>query len=160
MERITDTHIYFWGSELSNWYMCKFEYKGHTFYNSEQAFMWEKSLYFNDKSTAKKILQEPDPRKNKKLGREVKNFVSNEWSKVCFDIMVNVNLSKFSTSLTLKKLLVETGSKTIVEASPLDNIWGIGLHWENDLVLDEKNWKGQNLLGNALMEVRKKIGKL
>ena len=157
MERITDTHIYFWGSELSNWYMCKFEYKGHIFYNSEQAFMWEKALYFNDESTAKKILQESDPRKNKKLGREVNNFDSNEWSKVCFDIMVNVNLSKFSSSLILKNLLIETYQKTIVEASPLDNIWGIGLHWENDLVLDEKNWKGQNLLGKALMEVRKQL---
>lgn len=157
MERITDSHIYFWGSELSNWYMCTFQYKGHTFYNSEQAYMWEKALYFNDDSTANKILQEPDPKKNKKLGREVINFNADEWSKVCFDIMVNVNVAKYSSSLTLKTLLLGTKPKTLVEASPLDNIWGIGLHWENDLVLDEKNWKGQNLLGKALMEVRNKL---
>lgn len=157
MERITDSHIYFWSSELSNWHMCKFEYKGHPFYNSEQAFMWEKALYFKDDLVARRILQEPDPKKSKKLGREVRNFDRYEWSKVCFDIMVSVNLAKFSSTWTLKRILLDTKPKILVEASPLDTIWGIGLHWSDDKVLDEKNWKGENLLGKALMEVRNKL---
>lgn len=157
MERITDTHIYFWGSELSNWYNCTFNYKGHKFKNSEQAFMWEKAMYFWDNETAQKILNEPNPKKNKLLGRQVKNFKENEWSKISYDIMVNINYCKWSSNTKLKKLLLSTGSKILVEASPFDVIWGIGLHWEDDLVLNESNWRGQNLLGKVLMEVRKRI---
>lgn len=157
MERITDTHIFFWGSELSNWYYCTFKYKGHTFENSEQAFMWEKALYFNDIESAELILNEPDPSKNKALGRKVKNFDEFEWMKVSFSVMINVNVAKWSSDEKLKELLLSTDPKVLVEASPYDKIWGIGLHWEDDLVLDENNWKGMNLLGNALMEVRKKL---
>lgn len=157
MERITDTHIYFWGSELSNWYDCQFTYKGHIFYNSEQAFMWEKAKFFNDEETAEKILNEPNPRKNKQLGREVKNFNGDVWLKEGYRVMVDVNLSKWSSNKYLKDLLLSTENKIIVEASPLDVIWGIGLHWEDDLVLDSSNWKGLNLLGESLMEVRKKL---
>ena len=157
MERITDTHIYFWGSELSNWYNCRFTYKGHVFHNSEQAFMWEKALYFNDDEIAELILNTPDPRANKELGRSVKNFNKNEWMKVSYSIMINVNFIKWSSNKKLKELLLSTGEKTLVEASPSDTIWGIGLHWKDDLVLDENNWKGANLLGYALMEVRKRL---
>ena len=71
--------------------------------------------------------------------------------------MVNINYAKWTSNVKLKKLLLSTGSKIIVEASPLDVIWGIGLHWEDDLVLNESNWRGQNLLGKVLMEVRKRI---
>lgn len=55
MERITDTQVFFWGSEFSNWYGCKFVYKGHSFENTEQAFMWEKAIFFDDNDTAEKI---------------------------------------------------------------------------------------------------------
>lgn len=157
MERVTDTHVYFWGSELSNWYKCKFEYKNHKFDNSEQAFMWEKALYFNDTETAEKILNEPNPKQNKKLGREVKNFNSDEWLKVSYQIMVDVNYAKWSSNIKLKQLLLSTGDKTIVESSPFDKIWGIGLHWSDDRVLDEKKWEGMNLLGKCLMQVREKL---
>jgi len=71
--------------------------------------------------------------------------------------MVDVNMDKFGSNPYLKDILLSTGNKTIVEASPFDTIWGIGLHWKDDKVLDEKNWNGQNLLGKALMEVRKRL---
>ena len=154
MERITDTHVFFWGSEFSNWYECEFDYKGHRFKNSEQAFMWEKAMYFNDTEIAEKILATPSPNQNKKLGRQVKGFNSDQWLLVCLDIMVAVNYAKFSQNSSLSDILSWTGTLTIVEASPYDTIWGIGLHWEDDRVLNESEWRGLNYLGKALMEVR------
>ena len=157
MERITDTHIYFWGSELSNWFACQFKYKGHMFKNSEQAFMWEKAMHFGDITTANEILKEPNPRRNKELGRKVRNFNGEEWTKVSLKYMIDVNYAKWTSNDKLKKLLLSTDNKILVEASPYDTIWGIGIHWDDDDVLDEKKWKGTNWLGEALMKVRNKI---
>jgi len=166
MERITDTHVFFWGGEFSNWYECPFKYKGLTFFNTEQAFMWEKALFFNDSETAELILKTPNPKENKSLGRRVKNFNDEQWMINSFILMVAVNLAKYSQKNEnnkyfrcerARKLLLSTGDKTIVEASPYDKIWGIGLHWENDDCLDETKWQGMNLLGKALMEVRKQL---
>jgi ribA/ribD-fused uncharacterized protein len=154
MERITDTHVFFWGSEFSNWYECSFKYKEHIFHNSEQAFMWEKAMFFGDEETAKNILSNPDPARCKKLGRLVKGFDGNVWLSAGYEAMLNVNYAKYDQNKALKATLLSTGDKTIVEASPYDTIWGIGLHWEDDRVLDESKWRGMNLLGKALMEVR------
>ena len=157
MERITDKYVFFWGSEFSNWFECDFTYKLHKFKNSEQAFMWEKAIYFGDKETAEKILVTPSPNQNKKLGRKVKNFNAEEWLRVGYDIMVAVNMAKFEQNEKLRQILLSTEDRIIVEASPYDTIWGIGLYWEDDRVLDENKWRGQNLLGKALMEVREKL---
>jgi ribA/ribD-fused uncharacterized protein len=162
MERVTDKYVFFGGSELSNWYECRvpfIKYKGITFFNSEQAFMWEKAVYFGDMEIAKKIVETSNPKENKKLGRQVKGFDVEKWSQVNFQFMVDVNYAKYSQSPRLKALLLSTEDKIIVEASPYDTIWGIGLHWEDDDVLDESKWKGQNLLGKALMMVRNEIRK-
>jgi len=150
----TDTHIYFLGSEFSNWYMCNFTYKDYTFHNSEQAFMWEKANTFKDKESAELILKTPKPNENKQLGRKVKNFDSFVWANVSYDIMRDVNFEKFSQNADLKEFILSTGDKIIVEASPTDLIWGVGLDCDDPKILDEKNWKGKNLLGKVLMEVR------
>ena len=157
MERITDKYIFFWKSRISNWHMCQFKYKGITFFNTEQAFMWEKAIFFGDMETAKKIVETPEPKENKALGRQVKNFDTEKWLIASFPAMVAVNYAKFSQDKRSKELLLSTGDKVLVEASPVDKIWGIGLHWENDDVLDETKWQGMNLLGKALMEVRKQL---
>jgi len=166
MERVTDTHVFFWGGEFSNWYECPFKYKNITFFNTEQAFMWEKALFFNDIETAEQILKTPNPKENKALGRKVKNFDGESWLIASYPIMVGVNLAKYGQKNEnnkyyrcerAKKLLLSTGDKVIVEASPYDKIWGIGIHWEDDDCLDETKWKGMNLLGKALMEVRKQL---
>ena len=156
MERITDTHVFFWGSEFSNFYPCKFEDQGKVFHNSEQAFMCRKAGYFEDWIIYNEILEEgSNPKRAKELGREVKNFNSQYWMEVCLEEMIEVNLSKYKSDPYLQELLLSTGDKTIVEASPTDSIWGIGLHWSDDRVLDESKWQGKNLLGKALMEVRR-----
>lgn len=157
MERITDKYVFFWGSILSNWYTCEFEYKGIKFHNSEQAFMWEKAMFFGDEETAAKILKTPNPRENKRLGRTVKNFDRDMWLKRGYDVMREVCFQKFSQNEELKTTLLSTGDKIIVEASPEDVIWGIGLYHNNDDVLDESKWKGLNLLGKALGEVREAL---
>lgn len=153
-ERETDTHIYFWGSPLSNWYYCEFEYCGHKFYNSEQAFMWEKATFFDDEEIAKTILNTASPRIAKKLGRQIKNFDAEKWSEVSRDIMTKVNKAKWNSSEEMKTTLKSTFPKTLVEASPYDKIWGVGLSANDDRILDEKNWRGKNWLGMSLMLVR------
>lgn len=166
MERVTDTHVFFWGGEFSNWYECPFKYKGLSFSNTEQAFMWEKAIFFNDMETAEKILRTPNPKENKALGRRVKNFDVERWMINSFTFMVAVNYAKYSQKNENNKhfrcekareILLSTGDKILVEASPYDKIWGIGLHWNDDDCLDETKWKGMNLLGKALMQVRKMI---
>jgi len=157
MERITNTHVFFWGSEFSNWFDCQFKYKGITFFNSEQAFMWEKALYFHDMVSAENIVKEPDPAICKRIGRKIKNFEAVSWMKKSPEIMTEVNYAKYSQNPRLALLLVDTHPKIIVEASPEDKIWGVGLHWSDNRILDEKNWKGLNLLGKSLMEVRDRL---
>ena len=158
--RETDTHIFFWDGVFSNWYECipnYIKYDGLTFFTSEQAFMWEKAIYFGDIRTAKEILKTPSPKVAKELGREVKNFNAKIWSQVSYDIMVKVNLFKYRQNVLIKDRLLSTEDKIIVEASPTDSIWGIGLHWSDDRVLDESKWMGQNLLGKVLMEIRDRL---
>jgi len=158
MDRITKTHVYFWGdTTFSNWGPSKFRYKGQNFENSEQAFMWEKARVFEDYEIANKILLVDNPSLIKKLGRKVKNFDPAVWDRKSYDIMYEVNMSKYLQNPELKKILLSTGDKTIVEASPYDKVWGVGLHWNDDKILDESNWDGLNLLGKVLVEVRDMI---
>lgn len=157
MDRITDTHVYFWGSIFSNWYDVQFEHNNQIFYNSEQAYMYEKAIFFRDFAIADKIYECDSPKEAKALGRQVKNFDSKKWDMESYDIMVDIIFEKFNQNPSLKEILLSTGNKTIVEASPFDKIWGVGLHWDDNRILNEKNWKGKNLLGKALMEVRQKI---
>lgn len=155
-DRVTDTHVYFWGDPtLSNWGPAPFEYKGHSFHNSEQAFMWEKAMCFNDKEIANEILKSSNPRVVKELGRQIKNYNEQTWAKRRYDAMYQVCLAKFSQNEQQRETLLGTGDRTLVEGSPYDVVWGVGIHWAHEEILDEKNWKGQNLLGKALMEVRK-----
>lgn len=157
MDKITDTHVYFWNSVLSNWAEAEFEYKGQHFYNSEQAFMWEKANCFNDKKIADEILETLSPKTAKYLGRSIKNYDESVWEQERGTIMFEVCLAKFSQNSSLKRDLLSTGDKTIVEGSPFDKVWGVGLHWDDDKILDEKNWRGENLLGKVLMQVRNKL---
>jgi hypothetical protein len=162
--KITDKHVLFWGEWPSNWYPAEFDVEtkldGKTqinhFYNSEQYFMFVKAIVFGDNETAKKILATKDPKKAKALGREVKNYDDEIWSRMRYKVMVDANKAKFSQNKELKKIITsdEFKGKGFVEASPIDGVWGIKLGERDPLADDEKNWKGQNLLGKALDETR------
>jgi ribA/ribD-fused uncharacterized protein len=152
--RITDTHIYFWGSIYSNWYICNFKSTEHEFNCSEQYFMYHKAFHFDDNEIAQQILLEKNPRKQKEFGKKVKNYSDEEWSKHRYTVMCCALILKFKQNPDLMEQLLNTGNKIFVEASPYDCVWGVGLAEDNDLILDEKNWRGQNLLGKALCETR------
>ena len=156
-ERETDTHLYFLRGVLSNFEKCYIKYKGHLFATTEQAFMWEKAVFFNDHESASKILKEENPAKAKKLGREVKNFDDSKWSKVCYEIMYKINYEKYFQNTRLKNILLNTGDKILVETNFRDTRWAIGLSAEDDRVLDESQWQGENLLGKVLMQVRQEL---
>lgn len=107
MERVTDTHVFFWGGELSNWFECRYpyiRYKGITFFNSEQAFMWEKAIFFGDMEMAKRIVETPDPRENKALGRKVRGFDSERWLIAAYPIMVAVKISNLKELYLILKI--------------------------------------------------------
>ena len=158
--RITKTHYYFWNTIYSQWYMSKnkdylFEENGVKFITAEHYMMYHKALTFSDNEIANKILETPHPRDVKALGRLVKNYDDKLWSKVRFDIVTQGNILEFSQNQDLMDDLIKYQDLIFVEASPVDVIWGIGLHYEDDRVLDEKQWKGQNLLGKAINKVIK-----
>lgn len=160
--------IFFWGARakgtgvtkacLSNWYRCDIVYEGHTFSNSEQLMMYFKAQLFKDLKTADRIKAETDPKAVKALGRQVMGFNNAIWEARRFDIMVRVNHLKFNQNAKLKTFLtVGTVDAVLVEASPFDRIWGIGMKDTEYGVQDPTMWKGHNLLGFALMAVRKAL---
>jgi len=155
-ERVTNTHIYFWGRIFSQWHKLGFydEELKQRFNCAEQYMMYKKALLFGDEYIAEQIITTADPREQKALGRKIKRFEPSLWDSHRFDIVVDGNMLKFGKHPIAKNILLKTKNMILVEASPHDKIWGVGLHWNDDLILDEKNWKGHNLLGKALMRVR------
>ncbi len=122
--------------------------------------MWAKAKFFGDSDVAKRILDViGDPMECKKLGRLVRNYDDEKWSEVRYNVMRDANFARFSQcSYHHNKFLdPEFDGKTFVEASPVDGIWGIKMGIKEKGVLDERNWKGQNLLGKALTEIRKQL---
>lgn len=164
MIRCTDKFAFFYKEWPSNFCKTKFTWEAfgekQEFFCTEQAFMWAKALYFRDFECAKKILAQNDsPMTCKNLGRQVKNYDDKEWNKVRYDVMRDVNLAKYQQNKDLCRKLFNPDfwHKTFVEASPIDCIWGVGLDLSNDRIVDPNNWRGQNLLGKALTEVRDTI---
>ena len=156
----TNTHIYFWGSVLSNFYPVKMKFAGIDFHTSEQLFMFLKAKYFNDQEMADMIATRgQDPKDAKRFGRKVKGFNNEEWEDAREDMMHIACQRKFMNEDLFKQLLA-TGEKVLVEGSPVDKIWGVGLKYDSQEILDEENWNGLNLLGKVLMRVREDIRKI
>ena len=155
--RILNNILGFWGSILSNFHIHNFKYENIWFPSSEHAFMWKKADYFQDNEAKDLILSTKLPRKAKDYGLKVKNFNEKEWTEVSYQFMVEILMEKFSQSKSLTDSLLSTKDLVIVEGSPFDKKWGVGIHWEEDACYDQTKWKGQNLLGKALMEVRETL---
>ena len=152
--RTTDTHVYFYTGIYSNWHPCTFKVYGCTFNCGEQYMMYMKAVLFEDSFTASKILDSTSPREQKDLGRRVQGYDDNIWDTERLDIMSYGLYYKFDQNPEFKQQLLDTGDRILVEASPYDTIWGVGLKEDDDTILDEQLWRGQNLLGKALMNVR------
>ena len=142
---------------LSQWWKCSFVEDDITFCCAEQYMMYKKALLFEDYAIAKEILKQKSQKKIKELGRLVRNFDSKIWDEHKFEIVLKGNILKFSQNPELREYLLSTGKKILVEASPFDTVWGVGLKKESSDICLPQKWKGQNLLGFALMETRDRI---
>lgn len=141
-------------SPLSNWYPAPFKYKDIEFKNTEQFMMYCKAKLFNDHEIAQKILQASSPKEHKALGRQVRNFDDKLWNENCERYVRIGCLEKFRQNPELAVFLFNTGNTELVEASPFDRIWGVGLSSSDPRILDKKQWRGQNKLGKILTQVR------
>ncbi|KAL8708350.1 MAG: hypothetical protein Q9220_006730 [cf. Caloplaca sp. 1 TL-2023] len=156
--------IFFWRATeqphgfLCQWYPSPFNspsYPSITFTCAEQYMMYRKALLAADSHTAQRILATSDPATQKYLARGLKTLDEKAWKKISFDVVVEGNLCKFRSSEELKRKLLATGERELVEASPSDRTWGIGFAAE--YAEEQRAEWGQNLLGKALMTVRAQL---
>ena len=157
--------LYFWGHRgradkvvskacFSQWWPSSFEVEGNQFASAEHWMMAEKARLFGAEDIYYKILEARSPRKAKSLGRQVERFDADVWDVAKYDIVVRGNFHKFTQHDDLGLFLKNTGKRVLVEASPVDKIWGVGLAQDDPMIEKPSKWRGQNLLGFALMSVR------
>lgn len=147
-------YLYFWQGPFSNWYRSNFELNGIKFNTNEQYMMYKKAMLFNDTVTANAILKSNNPKECKALGRKVSGFDNVWWQDNCIEIVFRGAHAKFSQNRKLYNMLMNTGEATLVEASPFDKIWGIGLDEENAKKTNPADWPGSNWLGIVLTDLR------
>jgi conserved hypothetical protein, ribA/ribD-fused len=160
--------FFFWGhtpskdgsitkSCFSQWWQSPFSIEGVRYATAEHWMMAKKAELFGDNAMREKILLAQSPLEAKQLGRKVKNFDPKVWGENCFDIVCEGNFHKFAQYTDLQNFLLDTKEHILVEASPMDRIWGIGMGQNNENAENPRLWRGSNLLGFALMEVRNKL---
>ena len=161
-------YLAFWGHQpktkniadkscLSNWFPAPFTIDGVTYPTSEHHMMAQKALLFGDQDIFEQIVAADSPGKVKSLGRKVKNFSDDLWVRKRFEIVLEGNLAKFSQNPALMTFLLSTKNCVIIEASPLDKVWGVGLAADDPKIENPTLWEGENLLGFVLMETRERI---
>ncbi|MDQ1160036.1 ribA/ribD-fused uncharacterized protein [Chryseobacterium sp. SORGH_AS 447] len=160
--------LFFWGHTVkeqvtkacfSQWFPAEFQEDGIIYRTAEHYMMAGKASLFKDDETLEQIIQSETPNLVKKLGRKVENFDLQFWDEHKYEIVKQGNLLKFAQNEALKEFLLSTEDKVLVEASPYDTIWGIGMPETNSKALNPSQWNGENLLGFALMEVRDELRK-
>ncbi|MDT7581096.1 MAG: hypothetical protein QOK35_2360 [Pseudonocardiales bacterium] len=160
--------LFFWGhrprrdgslgpSCLSQWWPVEVEVGGQRFASAEHWMMWNKARMFDDHDAARRVLEAATPAEAKKLGAQVRGFDPDAWEAERFAIVVAGNRAKFGQHPDLAGFLRETAPRVLVEASPVDRIWGIGLAADDVRASDPACWQGLNLLGFALMQVRDEL---
>lgn len=158
-------YVYFWGhhpapdgsitkSCFSQWWPAEFTHLGERYLTAEHYMMAAKARLFGDFEVLQSILTAEHPKQAKDLGRTVANFDDKTWKQHRFSLVVEGNLAKFKQHPPLSQFLLSTGNRIIVEASPVDRVWGIGLKADDLNASNPSRWQGLNLLGFALMEVR------
>lgn len=158
--RIAAGFTFFYGSgePFSNWHKAPFveHREGQTlrFATAEHYMMYRKALCFGDTAAAAAILGTPDPRVAKRLGRRVKPFDAEVWNQVARRVVYEGCKLKFTQNAGAYQALVATRGTKLVEASPTDRIWGVGLAESDDRILDPGAWRGTNWLGEVLTCLR------
>lgn len=160
--------LFFWGHTpaadghitetcLSQWWMSRFKAEGVEYRCTEQFMMAEKARLFQDEEMLCKIMEAEHPKEMKAYGRAVKGFDKETWDRACYNIVKRGNEAKFSQNPELWEFLKGTRNRILVEASPRDRIWGIGMGKSNPDAQSPLKWRGTNLLGFALTEVRDQL---
>lgn len=161
-------YLFFWGHTVhrdgtlgnecfSQWYPSAFEVDGHIYPTAEHFMMAEKARLFGDEQHRSLVFTATTPAEAKAIGRRVVGFVDDVWKAARSEIVVAGNLAKFGQKPELRDHLLATGMRVLVEAAPRDRIWGIGLGAKNPKAENPLEWRGLNLLGFALMEVRAQL---
>lgn len=155
----TATMVLFWQppAVFGQWTDSVFVVDGVRYGCAEQFMMAEKARLFGDEAIRAQIIASTSPREHKALGRRVTGFDHDVWERSCLEIVVRGNLAKFGQNPAMRAALLATGDKLLVEASPLDRIWGVGLRADDPRIHDRATWDGKNLLGEALMRVRAEL---
>lgn len=163
-------YLFFWGHQpsrdgtigkscFSQWFEAPFERDGVRYRTAEHYMMAEKARLFGDLAIRERVLAVATPAEAKKLGRQIAGFDEPSWLRERFGIVVAGNLAKFGQNPALREFILQTGSRILVEASPVDSIWGIGLAADHADASRPDRWPGLNLLGFALMEVRDRLAR-
>ncbi|MGW9214366.1 NADAR family protein [Embleya sp. NPDC055664] len=160
-------YVFFWGhrepirgvdaSCLSQWYPSPFEVDGITYRTAEHWMMAGKARMFADADAERRVLAADHPKTAKTIGRQVRGFDEQRWVEERFELIVRGNVAKFGQHPDMGTFLLGTGRRILVEASPLDRIWGIGLAADDERAGDPERWRGLNLLGFALMAARARL---
>ena len=158
-------YLFFWGHQpnadgtigktcFSQWWESSFTVDGEVYNTAEHWMMAKKAILFEDMAAYKRVLLAKTPAEAKKIGREVNNFDPAIWETHKFELVKQGNIHKFEQHPNLRTFLLQSQNRVLVEASPRDTIWGIGMGASNPEVENPHKWRGENLLGFALMEVR------
>jgi ribA/ribD-fused uncharacterized protein len=161
-------YLCFWGhtprpdgelsaSCLSQWWPAPFTVDGVTYATAEHWMMSGKARLFGDAEAERAALEARHPAEAKRAGRLVRGFDEEVWRRERFALVVRGSVHKFGRNPALGAFLLATGDRVLVEASPLDRVWGIGLAADDERALDPARWRGENLLGFALMEARARL---
>lgn len=161
-------YLHFWGhrptkdgsigaSCLSQWWPSPFVVGGVEYATAEHWMMAGKARLFEDEEAERKVLAAGHPSRAKKAGRLVRGFDEEIWERERFRIVVEGSVHKFASDDALRAFLLGTGDRVLVEASPVDRVWGIGLAATDEAAMDPQRWKGPNLLGFALMAARERL---
>ncbi|GHE74262.1 hypothetical protein GCM10014715_31110 [Streptomyces spiralis] len=161
-------YLRFWGhrprpdgrvgaSCLSQWWPSPFTVDGVTYATAEHWMMAGKARLFGDAEAERRALAAGHPSQAKKAGRLVRGFDEDIWARERFRIVVEGSVHKFAVDPELREFLLGTGDRVLVEASPVDRVWGIGLAADDEAAADPERWRGPNLLGFALMEARERL---
>ncbi|MFD8154732.1 NADAR family protein [Streptomyces sp. NPDC059720] len=161
-------YLLFWGhrprpdgrlgpSCLSQWWPSPFTVDGVEYATAEHWMMAAKARLFGDEEAERAALGAGHPAEAKKAGRLVRGFDEAVWARERSRIVVEGSVHKFASRPELRGFLLGTGDQVLVEASPVDRVWGIGLAADDDGALDPRRWRGPNLLGFALMQARERL---
>ncbi|MYR46323.1 NADAR family protein [Streptomyces sp. SID5910] len=161
-------YLCFWGHQplpdgrigpscLSQWWPSPFTVDGVEYATAEHWMMAGKARLFEDAEAERRVLAAGHPAEAKKAGRLVRGFDEAVWERERFRIVVEGSVHKFAADPALRTFLLNTGDRVLVEASPLDRVWGIGLSPDAEATTNPEHWRGQNLLGFALMAARERL---